>query len=302
MFRALILFWELGDRIGEARPWVQQALRGAASMPPEARAELLLAELITANEVGDDVAAQAAGQRLGPLLAEIDDPQLEGMARLSIAWILPTGGDYEGAVREALHALDLLRAHDESYWTGVAGASLGGLEIAAGRYDDAQRHLLECRELADRFGYDWLAAWSRMQLAIVALARGRLDEARPLLRESLRLSLTLHSTRNVSLILFGFARLALATRDPERAARLAGAAGQLLERIGLRPWPMLRPGEDELRTHIREALGPDRFDELLAAGAELTMREAVAVARELESAGAQAPDGGPKLATEAEPR
>ncbi len=82
LFRALGLFWELRDRIGEARPWVEQTLPGAESLPPEARAELLWVDLITANEVGDDAAAQAAGQRLAPLLAEIDDPQLEGVARL----------------------------------------------------------------------------------------------------------------------------------------------------------------------------------------------------------------------------
>jgi hypothetical protein len=113
-----------------------------------------------------------------------------------------------------------------------------------------------------------------------------LDEARALLDEGLRLSLRSHNTRNVSLILFGFARLALAARHPERAARLAAAAGELRERIGLRPWPMLRRGEDELRAQIREALGPDRFMDVSAAGTRLTQREAIAVARELQAAGA----------------
>ena len=49
---------------------------------------------------------------------------------------------------------------------------------------------------------------------------------------------------------------------------------------------MLRRGEDELRAQIREALGPARFEEVFAAGRELTQREAIAVARELHAAGA----------------
>ena len=285
LFRVLVLFWELGDRIGEARPWVEQTLPGSDSMPPEARAELLWIDLITANEVGDDAAAQAAGQRLAALLAEIDDPQLEGVARLTLAWISPIEGDYEGALRDASEALELLRSHDEPYWTGVAGASVSGLEIATGRYEDARRHLLECRELADRFGYDWLSAWTRTALAMVALAAGRLDEARTLLDEGLRLSPTINNLRETSLILVGYARLALASRDPERAARLTAAAEGLRERIGLRPWPMLRRGEDELRTRIREALGPERFEHAFAAGTELNQRDAIAVARELHRAG-----------------
>jgi hypothetical protein len=141
-------------------------------------------------------------------------------------------------------------------------------------------------ELADRFGYDSLAAWSQTQLAALAVADGQLDEARALLDEPLGLSLTMHNIRDVGMILVIFARLALAARDPERAARLTGAAEGLRERIGLRPWPMVRRGEDELRAQIREALGPDRFEDAFTAGTELTQREAIAVARELQAAGA----------------
>jgi hypothetical protein len=49
---------------------------------------------------------------------------------------------------------------------------------------------------------------------------------------------------------------------------------------------MLRRGESELRAQIREALGPDRFKDVSAAGTRLTQREAIAVARELQAAGA----------------
>lgn len=278
LFRALNVYWELRDRFREARPWVQQTVPIADSLPPEARAELLWIELITANETGDNSAAQAAGRRLTPLLAEIDDRQLEAVARLALAWIAPIGGDYEGAVRGALDALELLRGQDEPFWTGVAGLTVSSLEIATGRYDDARRHLLESQELADRFGYDWLAAWSRAQLGTLSLADGQLERARELLRDGLRLGLTVQSTRNVSLILVAYARLAFAEDQPERATRLMGAAHGLRERSGVRPWPMLRRGEEELIAEAREALGPDRFEEVFAAGTRLNQREAIATA------------------------
>jgi hypothetical protein len=264
LFRSLALFWELQDRFGELRSWIEQTLPLADSLPVKPRAELLWIALFTANEMGDNAAAQAAGRRLEPLLAQIDDPHLLGVARLALGWISPIGGDYEGAVRDALDALELLRSHDEPYWAGVAGATLGSLEIATGHYENAARHLLECRELADRFGYDWLAAWSRSQLATLDLSSDQLDEAR--------------------LVLVEFARFALAAHDPERAAQLTAAAEGLRERMRLRPWPMLRRGEDELKAQIREALGPERFKEEFAAGAKLNQREAVAVAREIGGA------------------
>jgi predicted ATPase len=283
--RELGLFWELSDRSGEVRMWVEQALAGLESLPVEARVELLWIDLVSANGVGDNAAAQAAGRRMEPLLAEIDDPLLEGMARLALAWIRPTGGDYERALREASDCLELFGAHDEPYWSGVAGVSVAALEIATGRYAEARRHLLDARELADRFGFDWESAWSRTQLATLAVTRGELDEARAQLAQGLELSLAIHSARNVGLLLVAFARLALAEGDPERAARLAAAAIGLRERCRQRLWPMLRRGEDELSAQIREALGPERFEAASAAGAKLTQREALAVVRELQLAG-----------------
>jgi hypothetical protein len=96
------------------------------------------------------------------------------------------------------------------------------------------------------------------------------------------------STPLVSLCPVGFARLALAEGDPERAARLAGAADGLRRRVGLRAWPMLRRGEAELVAQIRQAVGADRFDQLYTAGSRLNQRQAVAAARDRHGAGAAA--------------
>ena len=71
---------------------------------------------------------------------------------------------------------------------------------------------------------DWLTAGSRVQLGILAVLRGRLDEARALLDEALDLSLAARSTPFVTLCLSGYAQLALAEGDPDRAALLEGAA------------------------------------------------------------------------------
>ncbi len=286
LIRALVLFWELTDRFREARSWVAQLTPTAESFPPHARAELFSLELFATNELGDYAAAQAAAARLSPLLAEIDDPQLEAVARLGIAWTLPGSGDYDGALRGALNALESLRDQDEPWWTLVAGLTAGGLEIATGRYEDAQGHFRDARERADRCGYRWPAAWSRTELATLALVDDRPDEARALLDEALELSLVTRSVRNVSLILSGFAELALASGDAERAARLAGAAEGLRRRLGLRSWPMLRRREDDLARALREALGANHFQQSFAAGSRLSQRDAVAAIRGTHGAGA----------------
>jgi hypothetical protein len=135
------------------------------------------------------------------------------------------------------------------------------------------------RDLADRFGYAWLAAWSRALLGTMAALQGRLDQALDLLDQALNLSLAIRVSRDVALCLVAFARLALAEGDPERAALAAGAADGLRRRAGLRPWPVLRSGEDELTDRIRQALGADRFDQVFASGAQLSQRAAAAAVR-----------------------
>jgi predicted ATPase len=280
LFWVLWLYWELRDHLGEAREWVGQLMPAAASLDPQARAELLWAVVATANEVHDDAAALAASQRLAPLLGGIEDPYLQAMGQLVMAWTSPITGDVDGALRQVLGSLAALRAQDETYWTAVAALSASYLEITAGHLDDALRHAEEARDLAGRFGYNWLAAWSRVLQGTLNVMRGRLDQARELLNEALDLSLAIYVTRNVSLCLVAYARLALAAGDPELAALLAGAAEGLRRRAGLGAWPMLRQPEAALLDQVRQALSRDRFEQEYEAGTRLSQREAVAAARE----------------------
>jgi predicted negative regulator of RcsB-dependent stress response len=288
MFRALAWFSELHNRWGDVRTWVRQLARGADSFPPHTRAELRWLELVTANDAGDNAAAQAAARRLSSLLGKFDDPYLEAVSRLGIAWTLPISGDYDGALSGVLSALESFRSQDEPWWTLVAGLSAAGLEIPTGRYEDARGHLRDTRELADRSDYSWPAARSRTELAIVAMVDGHPDEARALLDEALELSLAARSTRIVSLNLSGFAQLALVTGDAERAALLAGAADGLRRRLGMRSWPILSRRDDDLASEIREALGADRFEEAFTAGSQLNQQDAVAALEGTPSAGTAA--------------
>jgi hypothetical protein len=114
-----------------------------------------------------------------------------------------------------------------------------------------------------------------VQLGTLAVLRGRLDEARALLEEALDLSLAARSTPFVRLCLASYAWLALAEGDPERAARLKGAAEGLRQRVGLPAWPDLRRLEEELVAQIRQKLSAAEFDQAFSADSGLTQRQAV---------------------------
>jgi predicted ATPase len=279
LLRVLWPFWFLLDLVRESRSWVKQLLPGIGTLDLQAQAELAWAASVIDVAVGDDTAALADRRRLAPLLAGIADPFLHAASQLAIAWTSPITGDLDRALREVTVALDELRGQDEPVFTAMAAFTAGSLNSALGRYDDALDHMREARDLAARVGGDWLGAGSRMQLGILAVLRGRPDEARELLDEALDRSLAAHSTVFVALCLAGYARLAFAEGDLERAALLEGAAESLRRRAGSRLWPTLRPTEDEMVAQLRQKLGAERFDQAFSAGSGLSQREAVAAAR-----------------------
>jgi predicted ATPase len=283
LFRVLWLFWTLRDLEREGRSWVDQLLPAAGTLDPQPRAELAWVATVTAVNTGDDTAALAAQQRLAPLLAGIQDPFLHAASRLALAWTLPVAGDFDEALREVTVALDELRGQDEPVFTAMAEFTAGSLSMALGRYDDALQHLREARDLAERAGGHWLTAAPRVELGILAVLRGRPDNARTLIDQALDLSLAARSTAFVTLCLSAYAWLAFADGDPERAARLEGAAEGLRRRVGLRAWSHLRRAESDLVAQVRQRLGGSQFDQAFSAGSQLTQRQAVDIVRDQPS-------------------
>ena len=289
LFRILWLFWTAQDLEREAWSWVEQLLPAAGTLNPQATAELAWTAIVLAGDIGDDAAALAARQRLAPLLAGISDPFLHAVSQLAMAWTLPIAGDFDGTLREVTVSLEELRGQDEPVFTAMAAFTAGSLETALGRYDDALRHLREARDLAERPGDAWLTAGSRAQLGILAVLQGRLDEARTLLDDALDLSLAARSTPFVTLCLSGYAQLASAQGDPDRAALLEGTADGLRRRVGQPAWPHLRRLEADLVTQTRHRLGPGQFDQAFSAGSRLTQRQAVAIVQDQRGTGTPAP-------------
>jgi predicted ATPase len=280
MFRALWLFWELLEYLGEARTWMKQVESGAGSLSPHAQGELFWSSVATAVDGGDDEWAIAAAARLRALMPEIDDPFLRAISQIVIGWTDSIEGDLDTALSGVLAALEQLREQEEPCMTAVAAVTAGNLKIALLRYEDALPHLTEACDLADRWNYPWLGALARALLGTLAVLQGRVAEGSQILDEGLALSMSLNA-RNATQFLVGFSRVALASGKPERAAFLAGAADGLRRRVGLRPWPMQRRDEANLVAQIGEALGPTRRDEALAAGSALNLRQAVAAMQEL---------------------
>jgi len=277
IFRILWLFWQMRDGMPEGRAWSQELQRRADELNDRGKTELLLISAVTAADVGDDEGALTALEGLKRLEERIDDPYLESAAQLAISWAVPLRGDFDGALQAASKALDGFRQQNVPF-KGWAALTVGLLEATLGRDDAARTHLTEANELGSRFGNHWLESSARAQLASLAVRAGRLEEARALLVDSVHASEDAKlSTQTVTFSLVAFARLALAQGDARRAATALGAADGLRKRVGLRAWPSMRRGEEELVDRVVHGLDPEAFEHAFADGSKLNRREAVAL-------------------------
>jgi hypothetical protein len=263
----------------EGRAWIHEVERRADTLDGRARAELLFTSAITAVEVGDDDSALAAVDGLRRLEGHIDDPYLESAAQLAMSWILPLLDDFEGALRAASLALEGFHRQNDPF-VAFAELTVGMVEMALGNDDAARAHLTVADELGGRFDNLWLRSTARAQLASVEVQAGRHHEAGVLLVRSVEADDDAElSTLTVTFSLVTAAQLALAEGDARRAAVALGAADGLRRRAGLKAWPSTRRREAELVARVTQTADSSDVENALAAGAQISHREAVALVR-----------------------
>jgi hypothetical protein len=116
-------------------------------------------------------------------------------------------------------------------------------------------------------------------LGHVAAAQGDYRRAREFFGESMALHVRLGNNRGVGESLAGLAGLAAAEGQPERAARLFGAAG-LREAAGPTMWPAERTTYERNLATARAQLDESAWAAAYAEGQAMTPEQAVAYALE----------------------
>jgi hypothetical protein len=116
----------------------------------------------------------------------------------------------------------------------------------------------------------------------VAQAQGESEPARCAYQEGLALSQELKNRRGMAYCMESLAEVAVAEGQPERGARLMGAAEGVLEAIGATWPPSYVAGRERALGAIRTALGDETADAALAKGRAMSLEEAINGALEQE--------------------
>lgn len=253
--QALLLYEEIGDRWG-----IAAALNALA---------------ITARDRGDHEAAQDNFERSLACWRDLGDELATARCLHNLANAVKVGGDYaraQAALREATFIFERLGDRSGAAWSinqqGDIAREQGDIGGALAFYD---RALAMFREVGDRWG----AARSLADLGQIYCTKGDYRAAHAAYHEALSLFASLEHRRGMARVFEGFAGLALAQAQPQRALTIAAAAARLRNLIAV---PLMQAEQarfDEFLTSARSALTPAQQALAEAEGGNMNLEQAV---------------------------
>jgi predicted ATPase/DNA-binding CsgD family transcriptional regulator len=199
----------------------------------------------------------------------------EGYALGTAAAVAAASGKLRDAQQLATDALAVMARIDQQWGVARTLLGLGDLARLRGDPDDASRQYLQALPVLREIDSRPEIARCLSGLGRVAMDLGSLELAREHLSEGLRLSQHTGARIGVARGLIAFAALALASRRPALAVRLAGAATALREAAGL---PELSGAQTERYRAAGYHLGEAVVAQLWAEGQALSGDAAVTLA------------------------
>ena len=293
---ALAPFWLFHSHRSEGRRWLARALAvtrdRARQLPPDeqggleaARARVLGGAATLAFTQGDqELAAELARENLA-LRRRLGEIRGIATALNLLGAVERAQGAYDEAARYCEEAVALFEQFGDPGWLALARGNLGILAYRRGNLGQATA-LLEAavafyRQAGDRYTYG--AAVALSDLALVMCDQGDLPRAAALFAESLTGWRAVGTKEGLADWLARVATLAVAGRNPGQASRLFGAAEALREAIGYAFEVPERERHERAMAAARATIGEATFAGAWAAGATLSLDDAIAEAINLAS-------------------
>jgi non-specific serine/threonine protein kinase len=271
---ALLWFWDVRGYLTEGHGRLTTALN-AAPQRTAARARAADALGWLSQRLGDFAAAGRHFEESVSIAREIDEPLVLARALRNLSLIKLFSGRVSEAVSLVGESLSVAQRIDDE--ASIAG-SLLVMALAAYFANDtttARTHAQQSADLHRKLGDEKVVAFLLACLASLAIDRADHPEAVAHLAESLAISRAMGDRVDVAFVLETAATLAAATGEPDRALRLAGAAAALRESVAATPVPLWRAKLESSLAKARRALGPTVSEQTFAAGARMSLEEAI---------------------------
>jgi predicted ATPase/class 3 adenylate cyclase len=271
---SLWYFWGITARPGEGRRWLDAALGRPGGQDPLVRARALSAAGTLAWRQRDYASATARHAEALALQRQAGDDDGAAFSLNNLGVQALEQQDYATA-RVLFEQAQALAT--EARVTAYLLLNLGEVAKGLGEVARGVELLEECVRLCGEIGDAHALAQATINLGLAQIAAGDLELAARWLGEGLARSRTTPDRGLAAHCLGGLASLAVATSQPERAARLMGTARRLQDSIG--EIVSAHDGASSTATlaRAREALGADAFRRLESEGADMSLERAMEV-------------------------
>ncbi|HUG15114.1 MAG TPA: tetratricopeptide repeat protein, partial [Thermomicrobiales bacterium] len=263
------------------RRWLEMGLVRDAGVSDSIRVTALAYAGFLATSQGDYPVAQKLCEEALTISQRSGDTLGQAESLYSLGRIAMYTDDQEQAHRLLSSALTLAREIGPIIWLPSLLGNLAAVATERKDYAAAYAYLDEAldisREQEDHGGI----ADSLGDIARVSIARSDIDSARAQLLESLTLQRHIRDRRFAAQAFEYCAWIAASSQQPERTARLLGAAEAMRESIGVPVSPMVRRDYDTYVPLVRARVDVPTWDRAWAEGRSNTLDEAIVYAMEL---------------------
>jgi non-specific serine/threonine protein kinase len=274
---ALRRFWYVRGHLSEARRWLDQALGKTSGNQPMRRRALTAAAALALIQGEYEEATRLAEESVD-IARVIGESADVANALSNLGAIVLASGDHQRAEVLLRESVTLARGAGNERIAALAINNLGDVALTVGDYRRAEALFEESLSILRGRADMANVARSLFNLGAVALRLHRHSDALERLRESSILCRQLGDKEDLAWCLEGFAALAAAEGDPERAAILLGAAGRLLENMGAALKPFERQLHEETAALVNAGLSDAALTRAMERGASLATDEAVGYA------------------------
>ena len=270
-----VMSWNLGDYPAAERLLGQSLeLRQALDDRWGATQSLNNLGIIAAEQGNYPRAAQIYEQSIS-IQRELADKYGIAASLNNLAAVALYQGDYPAAQHAAEECLALSREMGDKDGIALALLNLASAMLFQKAYPEANALFEEClsltRELGDRTGI----VQALNGLASVAYQRANFGQAVARYKESLTIAKELDYKLGAAVALDGLAHVATADHQPERGARLFGAAAALRQAINTPLHPADQGEHEQAVAALRQQLGEVAFSRAWAVGQALDLLAAI---------------------------
>jgi predicted ATPase/DNA-binding SARP family transcriptional activator len=271
---ALERFWHLLGNYAEASRQYDIALAHAED-GHELTGKLLWGAAMVAYKKGNFNRARALSERQLEVCEQLDDRLGTARALVGIGGAATAEGDIEAAAAAYSRGLGLCREVGDDWGINVTVSNLGDLALTSGDYEQAAALANEAIRLSRERADNHALAISLGILAFAQLLSDNDDGAVPVLEELVSVSRENEFGEGLCVGLEGLASIAAARRDVDAAARLLGAADELLRTLGGCLEPSDRAMRDRTAGMLDGRISDVRFAEALQQGRKMRLEDSI---------------------------